>query len=197
MMFERYTDRARRVLVLAQEDARLLNHSYVGTEHLLLGLIAEEGGVATQALQACGLTLEAARRQTGEIIGHGHQPPCGPLVFTPRMKKVLELAIRESLLLGNSYIATEHLLLGLIREGEGVGAKVIIHNLDCGLEGVREKVLDMLRGYAEHEHPRVREERPVTLDDVMSALGSLGDRLGAIERRLGIDPSATTPDTED
>jgi ATP-dependent Clp protease ATP-binding subunit ClpC len=124
-VFERFTDRARRVLVLAQEEARLLNHSFIGTEHILLGLIHEHDGIAAQALERCGITLQAVRIQVEEIIGQAGTPPAGSPPLTPRAKKVLELSLREASQLGHSHIGTEHLLLGLIREGEGVWAKVI------------------------------------------------------------------------
>jgi ATP-dependent Clp protease ATP-binding subunit ClpC len=118
-MFERFTDRARRVVVLAQEEARLLNHNYVGTEHVLLGLIRESQGVAAKALESLGISLEAVRTQVEEIIGQGQMAPTGHIPFTPRAKKVLELSLREAKQLGHDYIGTEHILLGLIREGEG------------------------------------------------------------------------------
>ena len=125
-MFERFTDRARRVVVLAQEEARLLNHNYIGTEHLLLGLIDEEEGVAARGvLESLDVSLADARAQVEEIIGHGGQSPSGHIPFTPRAKKVLEMALREALQLGHNYIGTEHILLGLIREGEGVAAQVL------------------------------------------------------------------------
>src|SRR5690606_23086445 len=120
VLFERFTDRARRVVVLAQEEARLLNHSYIGTEHILLGLIHEGEGVAAKALESLGISLEAVRSQVEEIIGQGGTAPSGHIPFTPRAKKVLELSLREALQLGHNYIGTEHILLGLIREGEGV-----------------------------------------------------------------------------
>ena len=125
-MFERFTDRARRVVVLAQEEARLLNHNYIGTEHILLGLIHEGEGVAAKALESLGISLEAVRSQVEEIIGQGGSSPSGHIPFTPRAKKVLELSLREALQLGHNYIGTEHILLGLIREGEGVAAQVLV-----------------------------------------------------------------------
>jgi ATP-dependent Clp protease ATP-binding subunit ClpC len=125
-MFERFTDRARRVVVLAQEEARMLSHNYIGTEHILLGLIHEGEGVAAKALESLGISLEAVRAQVEEIIGQGQQAPSGHIPFTPRAKKVLELSLREALQLGHNYIGTEHILLGLIREGEGVAAQVLV-----------------------------------------------------------------------
>ncbi|MGQ0743002.1 MAG: ATP-dependent Clp protease ATP-binding subunit [Acidimicrobiales bacterium] len=149
-MFERFTDRARRVVVLAQEEARLLNHNYIGTEHILLGLIHEGEGVAARALEQLGISLEAVRTQVEEIIGQGGSSPSGHIPFTPRAKKVLELSLREALQLGHNYIGTEHILLGLIREGEGVAAQVLI-KLGAELSRVRQQVIQLLSGYAGKE----------------------------------------------
>src|SRR5262245_56498887 len=146
-VFERFTDRARRVVVLAQEEARLLNHNYIGTEHILLGLIHEGEGVAAKALESLGISLEAVRAQVEEIIGHGGTAPPGHIPFTPRAKKVLELSLREALQLGHNYIGTEHILLGLIREGEGVAAQVLV-KLGADLSRVRQQVIQLLSGYA-------------------------------------------------
>ena len=146
-VFERFTDRARRVVVLAQEEARLLNHNYIGTEHILLGLIHEGEGVAAKALESLGISLEAVRAQVEEIIGHGGSAPSGHIPFTPRAKKVLELSLREALQLGHNYIGTEHILLGLIREGEGVAAQVLV-KLGADLSRVRQQVIQLLSGYA-------------------------------------------------
>ena len=145
-MFERFTDRARRVVVLAQEEARMLNHNYIGTEHILLGLIHEGEGVAAKALEALNISLEAVRSQVEEIIGQGQQAPSGHIPFTPRAKKVLELSLREALQLGHNYIGTEHILLGLIREGEGVAAQVLV-KLGADLNRVRQQVIQLLSGY--------------------------------------------------
>ncbi|MDP9223766.1 MAG: ATP-dependent Clp protease ATP-binding subunit, partial [Actinomycetota bacterium] len=146
-MFERFTDRARRVVVLAQEEARLLNHNYIGTEHILLGLIHEGEGVAAKALESMGISLERVRQQVEEIIGAGQSPPSGHIPFTPRAKKVLELSLREALQLGHNYIGTEHILLGLIREGEGVAAQVLV-KLGADLGRVRQQVIQLLSGYS-------------------------------------------------
>jgi ATP-dependent Clp protease ATP-binding subunit ClpC len=146
-MFERFTDRARRVVVLAQEEARLLNHNYIGTEHLLLGLIHEGEGVAATALESLAMSLEAVRGQVEEIIGQGQSAPTGHIPFTPRAKKVLELSLREAKQLGHNYIGTEHILLGLIREGEGVAAQVLV-KLGAGLDRVRQQVIHVLSGSA-------------------------------------------------
>jgi ATP-dependent Clp protease ATP-binding subunit ClpC len=154
-MFERFTDRARRVVVLAQEEARMLNHNYVGTEHLLLGLIHEGEGVAAVALEALGISLESLRRQVEEIIGQGRQPPSGHIPFTPRTKKALELSLREALQLGHNYIGTEHILLGLIREGEGVAAQMLVRR-GADLNRARQQVIQLLHGYQTHQ-PTVLE----------------------------------------
>jgi len=145
-MFERFTDRARRVVVLAQEEARMLNHNYIGTEHILLGLIHEGEGVASKALESLGISLESVREQVQEIIGQGQQAPTGHIPFTPRAKKVLELSLREALQLGHNYIGTEHILLGLIREGEGVAAQVLV-KLGADLSRVRQQVIQLISGY--------------------------------------------------
>ena len=145
-MFERFTDRARRVVVLAQEEARMLNHNYIGTEHILLGLIHEGEGVAAKALESLNISLEAVRSQVEESIGQGKQAPSGHIPFTPRAKKVLELSLREALQLGHNYIGTEHILLGLIREGEGVAAQVLV-KLGADLNRVRQQVIQLLSGY--------------------------------------------------
>mgnify|MGYP001185782960 FL=1 len=146
-MFERFTDRARRVVVLAQEEARLLNHNYIGTEHILLGLIHEGEGVAAKGLESLGISLEAVRSQVEELIGQGASSPSGHIPFTPRAKKVLELSLREALQLGHNYIGTEHILLGLIREGEGVAAQVLV-KLGADLSRVRQQVIQLLSGYS-------------------------------------------------
>jgi ATP-dependent Clp protease ATP-binding subunit ClpC len=145
-MFERFTDRARRVVVLAQEEAKMLNHNYIGTEHILLGLIHEGEGVAAKALESLNISLESVREQVQEIIGQGQQQPTGHIPFTPRAKKVLELSLREALQLGHNYIGTEHILLGLIREGEGVAAQVLV-KLGADLNRVRQQVIQLLSGF--------------------------------------------------
>jgi ATP-dependent Clp protease ATP-binding subunit ClpC len=156
-LFERFTDRARRVTVLAQEEARMLNHNYIGTEHVLLGLIHEGDGVACKALESLGLSLTGIRDQVNEIIGLGQQAtPSGHIPFTPRAKKVLELSLREALQMGHNYIGTEHILLGLIREGEGVGCQVLVR-LGADLVTVRQQVIQILSGYSgqqRHDEPR-------------------------------------------
>ena len=161
-MFERFTDRARRVVVLAQDEARELNHNYIGTEHILLGLISEGDGVAAKALESMGISLEAVRSEVVDIIGRGAQPPSGHIPFTPRAKKVLEYSLREALQLGHKYIGTEHILLGLIREGEGVAAQVLV-KLGADLPRVRQQVIQLLSGFQgdDSEGPGGPEQRPV------------------------------------
>jgi ATP-dependent Clp protease ATP-binding subunit ClpC len=156
-MFEKFTDKARRVVVLAQEEAKLLNHNYIGTEHILLGLIHEGEGVAAKSLEALGINLESVREQVQEIIGQGQQAPTGHIPFTPRAKKVLELSLREALQLGHSYIGTEHLLLGLIREGEGVAAQVLT-KLGADTNKVRQQVIQLLSGFQGKETVNVGGE---------------------------------------
>ena len=146
-MFERFTDRARRVVVLAQDEARMLKHNYIGTEHILLGLIHEGEGVAAEALGSLGISLDAVRQQVEEIIGQGQEAPSGHIPFTPRAKKVLELSLRESLQLGHKYIGTEHILLGLIREGDGVAAQVLVR-LGADLNRVRHEVIQLIASLA-------------------------------------------------
>jgi ATP-dependent Clp protease ATP-binding subunit ClpC len=169
-VFERFTDRARRVIVYAQEEARLLSHDYVGTEHLLLGLVHDGQGVAAKALESLGIRLEAVRVQVEAIIGRGQRAPSGHVPFTPRAKKVLELSLREAKQLGHNYIGTEHLLLGLIREGEGVAAQVLL-TLSGDLRRVRQEVLQLLSGYAGgvQAAARTRLVRMAVPDDLREA----------------------------
>jgi ATP-dependent Clp protease ATP-binding subunit ClpC len=188
-MFERFTDRARRVVVLAQEEARMLNHNYIGTEHILLGLIHEGEGVAAKALESMNISLEAVRQQVEEIIGQGQAAPTGHIPFTPRAKKVLELSLREALQLGHNYIGTEHILLGLIREGEGVAAQVLV-KLGADLPRVREQVIQRVE-----EGPRLTAERKELLLGELASVFDDNERLRAEVQRLrdllrehGIDP---------
>jgi ATP-dependent Clp protease ATP-binding subunit ClpC len=212
-MFERFTDRARRVVVLAQEEARMLNHNYIGTEHILLGLIHEGEGVAAKALESLGIALEAVRQQVEEIIGQGQQAPSGHIPFTPRAKKVLELSLREALQLGHNYIGTEHILLGLIREGEGVAAQVLV-KLSADLNRVRQQVTQMLGGDMRrgedlgadlgHEEADLDEfllrssaaniRRDKQLAEIRDLIRDVIKRLERIERRLdaGDDPPGDT-----
>jgi ATP-dependent Clp protease ATP-binding subunit ClpC len=184
-MFERFTDRARRTVVLAQEEARLLQHNYIGTEHLLLGLIHEGEGVAAKALESLGIGLDAVRQQVEEIIGRGQQAQSGHIPFTPRAKKVLELALREAIQLGHNYIGTEHILLGLIREGDGVAAQVLVR-LGADLNRTRQRVIEVLHGHSEAGLVgRVRRGD----DSLADQLASIAARLGTIERRLREAPT--------
>jgi ATP-dependent Clp protease ATP-binding subunit ClpA len=194
-MFERFTDWARRVVVLAQEEARQLDHNYIGTEHLLLGLLREGHGTAFEALKSLGVSLEAARQQVEEIIGRGKRTPSGHIPFTPRAKKTLELALREALQLGHDYIGTEHILLGLIREGDGVAAQMLAR-LGIDLNVVRRRVIELLPS----GDPRLRQSpsRPSerapgsplgihdSLQEIMAVLINVSARLAAIEAHLGV-----------
>jgi len=185
-MFERFTDRARRVVVLAQEEARMLNHNYIGTEHILLGLIHEGEGVAAKGLESLGISLEAVRAQVEEIIGQGQQAPSGHIPFTPRAKKVLELSLREALQLGHNYIGTEHILLGLIREGEGVAAQVLV-KLGADLNRVRQQVIQLLSGYQGKE--AVTQGGPAEGTPSTSlVLDQFGRNLTAAAREGKLDP---------
>ncbi|GAA2099470.1 MULTISPECIES: ATP-dependent Clp protease ATP-binding subunit [Brevibacterium] len=185
-MFERFTDRARRVVVLAQEEAKLLKHNYIGTEHILLGLIHEGEGVAAKALEGMGISLEQVRAQVTEIIGEGQQAPSGHIPFTPRAKKVLELSLREALQLGHSYIGTEHILLGLIREGEGVAAQVLV-KLGADLARVRQEVIKLLSGYQGKE-PASTGAREEGTPSGSLVLDQFGRNLTAAAREGKLDP---------
>ena len=171
-MFERFTDGARRVVVLAQEEARRLQHNYIGTEHLLLGLIHEGDGVAAQVLVSRGISLETVRREVEGIIGRGGSSPAR-LPFTPRAKKVLELSLREALQLDHHYIGTEHILLGLIREGEGVAAQVLVL-LGADLSSVRARVIETVRENPKaaalaRDRPSPRVELPTSISSPSTA----------------------------
>ena len=183
-MFERFTDRARRVVVLAQDEARGLNHNWIGTEHLLLAVIREGHGVGAKALESMQISLDAARQQVESLIGRGQNPVGdGHIPFTPRAKKVLELSLREALQLGHDYIGTEHILLGLIREGDGVAAQVLV-SLGCDLNRARQQVIQLLHGY------QGRQSTLSTIgDELGDRLASMAARLAVIERRLGDAPA--------
>jgi ATP-dependent Clp protease ATP-binding subunit ClpC len=184
-MFERFTDRARRVVLQAQAEARNRDHDYIGTEHILLALVAEGiGGVGVKALESMQISADAIRHQVNDIIGRGSTPPqSGHIPFTPRSKKVLELALREALQLGHHYIGTEHVLLGLLREGGGVAAQVLI-SLGADLDRARQQVTQILTG----RHPaRARTTvaaTPAAAEDLMDRLTSMAARLAVIERKL-------------
>jgi ATP-dependent Clp protease ATP-binding subunit ClpC len=190
-MFERFTDRARRVVVLAQDEARMLNHNYIGTEHILLGLLREGEGVAARVLESLGITPEAVRLQVEEITGRGKSPPSGHIPFTPPAKKVLELSLREALQLGHDYIGTEHILLGLLREGAGVAAQVLVR-LGADLNRVRQQVMGMLHSTPPDPGRRVGPSERAIVARFRTRLDTLDTRLAAIERRVG-----TGPDTAD
>ncbi len=192
-MFERFTDRAQRVIVLAQEEARAFDHDYVGTEHILLGLVHEGEGVAAKALESLGIGPDVVRQRIEEIIGRGQEPPTGHIPFTPQAKKVMELSLREALRLGHNYIGTEHILLGLIREGDGVAARVLVM-LGADLDRVRRQVMKLLHGrQADEPGPAGPAERELRLlPAVQARLEAIERRLAAIEQRAG-----TGPDTGD
>ncbi len=158
-MFERFTERARQVVVLAQDEARALKHNYIGTEHLLLGLLREEEGIAARALQSLDITVEEVRAQVARIVGQGEEVTTGQIPFTPRAKKVLELALREGLSLGHNHIGTEHVLLGLVRENEGVAARILL-DFGADAETIRNEIIRMLSGMPRKpaEPPRLRWE---------------------------------------
>jgi hypothetical protein len=196
-MFERFTDRARRVLVLAQEEARMLNHNYIGTEHILLGLVREGTGVAAMALESLGISPEAVRQQVKEMMGQGQRAPSGHIPFNPRANKVLELSLRESVQVGHNYIGTEHILLGLVREGEGVAARVLVR-LGADLDRVRYEVIQLLRAHAGNEPEAAgvrspgyfaREDRRLLLR-LLDRVTAMESRLSAIEQRVGTGPDA-------
>ena len=191
-MFERFTDRARRVVVLAQEEARMLNHNYIGTEHILLGLIHEGEGVAAKALESLGISLEGVRQQVEEIIGQGQQAPSGHIPFTPRAKTVLELSLRESVRLGHRYIDPSHILLGLIAEGHGVAVEVL-RVLGAPPEQVRARVFELVPSAGQEPGDRPDPSRSVRLpvtaarfDELLDRLDAIDRHLAAIERRLGL-----------
>jgi len=180
-MFERFTDRARRVIVQAREEAEALEHNFIGTEHLLLGLLREGEGIAARALTSMGIGLDAARQAVLDIIGPGQQAPSGHIPFTPRSKKVLELSLREARQLGHGYIDTEHILLALVRESDGVAAQVLVAS-GLDLNRVRQQVLELTHG--PHQAGAERAPGTVADDDLLERLTSIAARLDAIERRL-------------
>ena len=173
----------------------MLDHNYIGTEHLLLGLIHEGEGVAAKALEAMGISLDAVRQQVEEIIGRGQQAPSGHIPFTPRAKRVLELSLRESGQLGHNYIGTEHILLGLVREGEGVAAQVLV-KLGADLNRVRQMVIQLLDGHGAEGSSKPRSTRAGVIEDVLARLDSMDGRLTAIERWVGIGPDVRDLDQE-
>jgi ATP-dependent Clp protease ATP-binding subunit ClpC len=188
-MFERFTDRARRVVVLAQEEARLLDHNYIGTEHLLLGLLREGQGVAAEALEALGVDLAEVRSRVEGMIGRGQHEQSGHIPFTPRAKKVLEMSLREAMNLGHDDIGTEHILLGLAREGQGVAAQVL-NDMGAGASRIAGKVTELAgtagERPAEQQVPIRILGSPAQLREIVSRLDAIDRRLAAIERHLGI-----------
>jgi ATP-dependent Clp protease ATP-binding subunit ClpC len=204
-MFERFTDRARRVLVLAQEEAGMLNHNHIGTEHLLLGLIHEGEGVGAQALESLGISLPAVRQQVEEITGHGDRPPAEPTQFGPRAKKVLELSRREALAMGHNYVGTEHILLGLIHEGDGVAAQVLVR-VGADLNRVRQQVIHILSGDQNKDEPKSgRAARRATkagrrqhglLPEILGRVESIDAQLSAIGERMGAGPDVSDLDQQ-
>jgi len=185
-MLQRFTDQARRVVDLAQEEAKRLNHGYIGTEHILLGLIHEGEGVAAKALELLGISLDAVREQVEEIIGQGQQAPSGHIPFTPRAKKVLELSLRESQKLGHNYIGTEHILLGLLREGHGVAAQVL-EKLGANLDRVRHLVIQLVHGHLAEEplwSGAVVRERTL-LPGIAARMEAVEQRVATIEQQMG------------
>jgi ATP-dependent Clp protease ATP-binding subunit ClpC len=197
-MFERFTDRARRVVVLAQEEARMLNHEEIGTEHILVALIRERGGVAAQALESLGITEEAARQQVEEIAGPGQPgPQRGHLPFTPRAKKILQVSMREAIALGHAYIGTEHILLGVVREDDGVR---VLNGLGVDPNRVRQQVIQLVSARRVQEQPGTgrsagRGKRKL-LSELRGRLDSLDWRLSVLEQRVGTSPDLAQLDQE-
>jgi ATP-dependent Clp protease ATP-binding subunit ClpA len=203
-MFERFTDRSRRVVVLAQEEARMLSHDYIGPEHILLALVHEGEGVAARALKELGVSLPAVREQIEELVGRGQHERSGHIPFTPRAKRVLELSLREALQLGHNYIGTEHILLGILREGENVAAQVLVR-MGTDLNRVRVEVVKLVGpGEAgagtpeggpsgEARMSRRAVARDPLLAEVRDALAGISERLAAIERHLGLNAGAQDP----
>ena len=197
-MFERFTDRARRVVVLAQEEARMINHNYIGTEHLLLGLLHEPDGVAHHALVSLGISLDGVRQLVEEIIGVGQQAPSGHIPFTPRAKKVCELGLREALQLGDNYVNTEHLLLGIVREGDGVAAQVLVR-LGAELAVVRQQVMAVLRGTAgpvvRAPGVRLRNLSVAAREGKLDPVFVEGPAVSGLRKRYSLKPLPVIPGT--
>jgi ATP-dependent Clp protease ATP-binding subunit ClpC len=201
-VFERFTDRARRAVVLAQEEARMLNHDYIGTEHVLLGLVRERDGVAGKALASLDISIEPVRRQVEEIIGQGRAAATGHIPFTPRAKKVLELSLREAQQLGHNYIGTEHILLGLLREGEGVATQVL-DNLGAEPNRIRETVIQLMSGWTEVAASSGSEEIGVSTGTVGASVEMVADDaptcpncFGALDETLAVRVLETAAEGE-
>jgi ATP-dependent Clp protease ATP-binding subunit ClpA len=205
-VFERFTERARQVVVLAQDESRTLKHNYIGTEHLLLGLLREEEGLAARVLESLDITVEEVRAQVERVVGHGDEVTTGQIPFTPRAKKVLELSLREAMALKHNYIGTEHILLGLVRENEGVAARILL-DFDADAETIRNQTIGMLSGPGRRapdeerlraEIERVREEKAEATEAKEYEKAA---RLGEIERNLRAElvgeprPSPRRPST--
>ena len=198
-MFERFTDRARRIVVLAQEEARMANHDYIGSEHLLLALIREDGGVAAQALKSLGIAEEAARLQLAEIIDPGQQAPSGHIPFTPRAKKILQQSLREAIALGHAYIGTEHLLLALLREGDGIAVRVL-NGMGVDPNRIRQRVIQQVSARRLPEEPGTgraagRAKRKLS-SELRGRLDSMEWRLSVLEQRVGTVPDMGQLDQE-
>jgi ATP-dependent Clp protease ATP-binding subunit ClpA len=207
-LFEKFTERARQVVVLAQEESRALKHTYIGTEHILLGLLREHEGAAAHVLHSLGVTIDGVREQVIEIVGHGEEPTSGQIPFTPRAKKVLELSLRESLNLGHTYIGTEHILLGLNRENEGVATHILLH-FDANADTIRTTTLETLAGsggrWSADVKPAAGRRLRYTIDQAwLPGLGGvLNDLAREIRRELEREPDigdllialACAPDT--
>jgi ATP-dependent Clp protease ATP-binding subunit ClpA len=195
-MFERFTDQARRAVVLAQEEARLLNHNYIGTEHLLLGLLHEGEGTAARALESMGITAEAARSVVEARVGRGTGQPSGHIPFTPAAKKSLEGSLREAVGLGHDYIGTGHILLAIIRTGEGVAVEALV-SLGVDLDQVRERVGQRLAEETERQPAgglrRVTARQEQRHGEIVALLDAIDDRLSTIEQHLGITRAEAEP----
>ena len=198
-MFQRFTDRARRIVVLAQEEARMANHDYIGSEHILLALIREDGGVAAQALESLGITEAAARLQLAEIIEPGQQSPPGHIPFTPRAKKILQLSLREAIALGHAHIGTEHLLLALVREGDGVAVRAL-NGMGVEPVRIRQRVIQLVSARRVQEEPGTgraagRGKRKLS-SELRGRLDSMEWRLSVLEQRVGTGPDMGQLDQE-
>ena len=185
-MFERFTERARQVVVLAQDEARALKHNYIGTEHILLGLLREEEGLAARVLESFDITIEEARARVARIVGQGDEVTSGQIPFTPRAKKVLELSLREALSLGNDdWIGTEHILLGLVREGEGVAVRILL-DFDADAEKIRHETIRMLGGDPVPLPPSAKRAGPLRRHQGRASFLVIGWLLFAVALGLGV-----------